>query len=99
MLCQEQHCPLDGSTVAVAFNGVKLNRNGELHQDKWEPLLRDADKYTNLQCGVPLQQVQDNSSETDFGFWILLQAVRLANPKALLCGVNTGSLKPLSTRG
>ncbi len=28
MLCQEQHCPLDGSTVAVAFNGVKLNRNG-----------------------------------------------------------------------
>lgn len=27
-LCQQQRCPLNGSTIAVAFNGIRLNRNG-----------------------------------------------------------------------
>ena len=27
-LCQKQHCPLNGSTIAVVFNGIRLNRNG-----------------------------------------------------------------------
>ncbi|KAL0032625.1 hypothetical protein WJX77_011278 [Trebouxia sp. C0004] len=41
---REQLCPLNGSTVAVAFNGIRSkNRNGELHQHTWETLLRDVD--------------------------------------------------------
>jgi len=36
-----------------------------LHQDKWEPLLKDADEYTKLQCCV---------AGEDFAEWIVFHA-------------------------
>ena len=38
---------------------------GELHQDEWEPLLRDADEYIKLQCCV---------AGEDLAEWIVIHA-------------------------
>ena len=38
---------------------------GELHQDEWGLLLKDAEKYTNLQCGV---------AGEDLAEWIVFHA-------------------------
>ena len=42
-----------------------MSVTGELHQDEWEPLLREADDYATLECCVVGQ---------DLAEWIVFHA-------------------------
>jgi hypothetical protein len=44
---------------------LSVSVTGELHQDEWEPLLRDADEYIKLQCCV---------AGEDLAEWIVIHA-------------------------